>query len=178
MVRPETPVENVIEQMSQTGASAALVVETPESPEMGQILVGIFTEADIIQLSSIGDRLGGYRIAQIMIRSLVTVQEAELSDPFAIAALLAKHQISHLPVVNEFGGIVGLLTALNLLRQAQIQPLSSPENLNPEPLNPGADSGNLNPGNLNPQNLASTDALVLPADLIQLHQLAPCKPLR
>lgn len=173
MVRPETPVENVIEQMSQTGASAALVVETPESPEMGQILVGIFTEADIIQLSSIGDRLGGYRIAQIMIRSLVTVQEAELSDPFAIAALLAKHQISHLPVVNEFGGIVGLLTALNLLRQAQIQPLSSPENLNPEPLNPGADSGNLNPGNLNPQNLASTDALVLPADLIQLHQLAP-----
>ncbi|MGL5084105.1 MAG: response regulator [Microcoleaceae cyanobacterium] len=148
-VQPETPVEQVVVLMSQTGASAVLVVEEPETPEMGQILVGIFTEADVIQLCSIGDRLRGFPISRIMIRSLITVQESELSDPFTLASLLAKHQISHLPVVNEFAGLIGLVTPLGLLQQAQAQQT------------------------LNSDLQVSSSSLVLPDDLIQLDQLLP-----
>ncbi|WP_413166538.1 response regulator [Capilliphycus salinus ALCB114379] len=119
--KPETPVEDVIQLMSRTGASYVLIVEEPEALGCNPSLLGIFTEHDIIQLNSIGDSLKGFPISRIMIRSVIAVQLSELPDVFALVSLWNKHQINHLPILDDFGGLFGVITPLHLLRLAQAQ---------------------------------------------------------
>ena len=100
----DTPVEEVIVLMSGTGSSCVLVVEEQTSSENSaspvesngakispaneqqtkRSVVGIFTEEDIIQLTSIGATLSGFPIAQIMIRTIVTAQLSEIQDIFVV----------------------------------------------------------------------------------------------
>jgi len=117
--KPETPVEEVIQLMSRTGASYVLIIEESEVVGCNPSLLGIFTEHDIIQLNSIGDSLKGFPISQIMIRSVIAVHLCEIPDVFALASLLNKHQINHLPILDDLGGLFGVITPLHLLRLAQ-----------------------------------------------------------
>ncbi len=126
--KPETPVEEVILLMSRTGASYVLVIEEPVAPAHNPSLLGIFTEQDIVQLNSIGDSLKGFPISQIMIRSVIAAKLSEIPDIFSLFSLLNKHQINHLPILDDLGGLFGLITPLNLLRLAQTQTPNSSEN--------------------------------------------------
>ncbi len=136
---PETPVEDVIVAMSSTGTSCTLIVET-SSPATGITrgepsdravefsdlgddfhsqdpwsVIGIFTEGDLVQLASIGAILNGFPIAQIMIRSIITAHLSEIPDIFAFFALLEKHQIKHLPIVDDSEKLIGLLTTRSFI---------------------------------------------------------------
>ncbi|MGK7918585.1 MAG: response regulator [Trichodesmium sp.] len=141
---PETSVEDVIISMSRTGASCMLIVEPtstdssskrvepgdrnidPQKPKndsngkdtriqsLGPI-VGIFTERDVVQLASIGAPLSGFPIAQIMIRSIITAQISEIPDIFTLFGILEKHQIKHLPIVDESEELIGLISTGSLI---------------------------------------------------------------
>ena len=142
--KPETPIEDVIVLMSSTGASCVIVIEPEPTSTSISILepdnyniesqhlsytsysqdtklqslgrvVGIFTERDLVQLASIGAPLSGFPIAQIMVRSIITAELSEIPDVFALLALLEKHQINHLPIVDHSEQLIGLITCRSLL---------------------------------------------------------------
>ena len=77
----------------------------------GQTVLGIFTARDVVQLNSIGAALRGFAIEQIMIRTVTVARESEIPDFFALANLLEKHQIGHLPVINDDEELVGLISS-------------------------------------------------------------------
>lgn len=84
-------------------------------------VIGIFTERDLVQLASIGAPLSGFPISKIMIRSIITARLSEIQDIFALFALLEKHQISHLPIVNDSEELIGLVTGHSfILNQLEI----------------------------------------------------------
>ena len=140
----ETAVEDVILSMSSTGSSCVLITDKPSaansitivvpghpssaslehsqnsnSPDtkvqsLGQI-IGIFTEQDLIQLASIGDPLNGFPIDKIMIRSIITAHLSEIPDIFALFALLEKHKINHLPIVDNSEELIGLVSGRSFI---------------------------------------------------------------
>ncbi|MGC9524557.1 MAG: response regulator [Limnospira sp.] len=149
---PDTPVEDVILLMSSTRSSYVLIVEKPEAAtgegettlqDAPKVLAGIFTAHDIIQLCSINDRLSGFPISRIMIRSVVVVRESELTDIFSLFTCFERHQIRHLPVVNDTGELVGIVRPQYFL-----------------PTHPCPSQ-------------TTRDQLLIPDRLIQLNQIAP-----
>jgi CBS domain-containing protein len=72
--------------------------------------VGIFTERDVVRLITQKADLENLPIRDDMTRDLITLPESELSDIFVALELLRQHKICHLPILDEQGGLVGLLT--------------------------------------------------------------------
>ncbi len=202
--KADTPVEEVILLMSGTGASCVLIVEEQTNSENSvspaesngakigpanqeqtkQSVVGIFTEGDIIQLTSIGATLNGFPIAQIMIRTIVTAKLSEIADIFALLALLEKHQIGHLPILDESEALIGLISASNLIAYYQkrwpLLPnaviLDRDRNL-PRPTKELEEKPELltleKEGETEDNNPSKTEGSVaIPGNLIQLKQLA------
>ncbi|NEP73571.1 MAG: response regulator [Okeania sp. SIO2G4] len=204
---PETPVEDVITSMSLTGASCVLIVESsspsnvvrtpPQSDRTTSqdlsngsksqdtklqslgLIIGIFTEQDLVQLASISASLSGFPIAQIMIRSIITAQLSEIPDIFALLAILEKHQITHLPIVNEAEELIGLVTTRSLIfNQLQIKDNSLRLIANRQG-EPSIDKNGTKVASqkqeLEAQNNATKttfdSSLTLPANLIQINQL-------
>ena len=85
----------------------------------GQTVLGIFTAGDVVQLNSIGAALRGFAIEQITIRTVTVARESEIPDFFALANLLEKNQIGHLPVVGDAEELVGLISSENLVQLLQ-----------------------------------------------------------
>jgi PAS domain S-box-containing protein len=85
----------------------------------GQTVLGIFTARDVVQLSSIGAALRGFAIEQIMIRTVTVARESEIPDFFALANLLEKNHIGHLPVVSDAEELVGLISSQSLVQLLQ-----------------------------------------------------------
>ncbi|MEG4802089.1 response regulator [Microcoleus sp. ARI1-B5] len=85
----------------------------------GQTVLGIFTARDVVQLNSIGAALRGFAIEQIMIRTVTVARESEIPDFFALANLLEKNQIGHLPVINDAEELVGLISSQSWVQLLQ-----------------------------------------------------------
>ncbi|MEG3857708.1 response regulator [Microcoleus sp. herbarium12] len=85
----------------------------------GKTVLGIFTARDVVQLSSIGAALRGFAIEQIMIRTVTVARFAEIPDFFALANLLDKNQIGHLPIVSDADELVGLISSQSLVQLLQ-----------------------------------------------------------
>lgn len=124
---PQMPIEEAIVEMSSRGASYVLVIG-PDDPETEQSMVGesatgfnqgpirgILTERDLIQLNAIGVSLRGFPIEQIMVRSVLTARESELSDIFAVYAWIIQNQVSHIPILNDTDELVGMITPESIL---------------------------------------------------------------
>lgn len=205
---PETPIEDVIISMSSTGASCVLIVEssspsnvvkipqqsdrTTESQDLSNgsksqdiklqslgLIVGIFTERDLVQLASIGASLSGFPIARIMIRSIITARISEVKDIFALLAILEKHQISHLPMLDESEELIGLLTTRSLIFD---RPQTNNNSLNLIANRQGEPSINKNgtkvtsqkqelEAHSNATKITFDSSLTFPTSLIQINQL-------
>ncbi|GAB1541039.1 hypothetical protein NUACC21_37090 [Scytonema sp. NUACC21] len=100
--------------LTDARASCVLVVEAKQ-------LVGIFTERDVVRLIADGQKIAGVAIADVMTRSVVTLQKSELSDIFAALNLFQCHRIRHIPVLDDGGAVVGVLTHENLLQYLATQ---------------------------------------------------------
>ncbi len=76
-------------------------------------LIGILTDRDVVHLSATGQSLTNRSLADVMTREVVTIRQSEFvefTDIFAALRLLQRHHIRHLPVLDDQGQIVGLLT--------------------------------------------------------------------
>jgi CBS domain-containing membrane protein len=68
-------------------------------------------------MNSAIERLLGLRVADVMSRRVVTVSQSQTLDE--ASRLLTENQISGLPVVDEFGRCVGVLSASDFVRHRQ-----------------------------------------------------------
>ncbi|MBE9129560.1 MULTISPECIES: CBS domain-containing protein [unclassified Coleofasciculus] len=103
IVSPYTPVTEAIRQMNQRRTSCVLVVDT------GQ-LVGILTERDVVNMTALGMALEEVAIQEVMTPNPITLSTQDEQGIFGVLYLLRKHQVRHLPVVDESGQVFGILT--------------------------------------------------------------------
>ncbi len=119
---PQSPVQsgfyNAIQRLLPSANRFSLNGSSPPSGG-GQTVLGIFTARDVVQLNSIGAALRGFAIEQIMIRTVTVARESEIPDFFALANLLEKNQIGHLPIVSDADELVGLISSQSLVQLLQ-----------------------------------------------------------
>lgn len=127
-VSPDTPVLDVLALMSSVWGSYCQVNQvtnenlscnpTPDTPTIqscaliteGSKLIGVFTERDVVRLIAEGEKLVGVSVGQIISKQVYALKQNEFRDVFTVISLLEKYQIRHLPVVDDVGNLVGVIT--------------------------------------------------------------------
>lgn len=100
--------------MSEAGVSCVPVVDE-------RSLVGLITDRDLRNRVLALGLDGQVAVADIMSRSPLTIQGHQTL--FDALALISAHNIHHLPVVNEQGEPMGVLTTTDLLHQQRNAPM-------------------------------------------------------
>ena len=88
---------------SQKPSSCALVVEDTQ-------VIGIFTERDVVRAIAAGVDLSKTEIAQVMTQPVITLALSATENVLTALSAMRQHRIRHLPVVDEQGKLVGLVT--------------------------------------------------------------------
>ncbi len=135
IVEPNTSLTEVIEQMSQIrGSNCGLFADsqdiyrlTREYRRSSYVLVmaekrllGIFTEQDLVKLAAAQIDCSQTPIAQVMTKSVITLERSQAQDIFQILSCFRQYHIRHLPIVNQQQQVLGV-TTLDSIRQA-LQP--------------------------------------------------------
>lgn len=90
-------------EFTDTVGGCVLVMEQSQ-------LVGIFTERDIVRLTAAGISLKRLQISEVMTQPPVTLRQSQDYDVFTALGLFRQHRIRHLPIVDEQGQPVGIVT--------------------------------------------------------------------
>ncbi|MFN7716784.1 MAG: PAS domain S-box protein [Pseudanabaenaceae cyanobacterium] len=107
----------------ETHFSCVLVTEASR-------LVGIFSRRDMVRLIAQQYALERLRLADVMIRKVISLPEIEFTNVFVATGLLQKYRIRNLPTVDADGRITGIITheslcqiarPVDLLRVRQVQ---------------------------------------------------------
>lgn len=109
-IPPETPLLDAIHSMLEHHHTCQIVVEDG-------FPVGIITEHDIVRLSS--RYLGAIHERPVLVREVMSKPVAivkESTTLFEAMVIAASHRIRHLPVVDEQGRLLGLVTEADLAR--------------------------------------------------------------
>ncbi len=124
IIAPDTTVRDAIAQMSglHTVCSTSTIGNNrPEELHLearsscvliaeNQKLLGIFTERDVVRLSTEKRSLESLLVREVMAHPVVTLYESAFTDLFFVINLLKQRRIRHLPILNDQDQIVGLLT--------------------------------------------------------------------
>jgi PAS domain S-box-containing protein len=98
----------------------------------GSRLIGILTARDA--LSAIADRidLSSIKVSEAMTEPVITLVRSQAQTVLTAWSLLRQHRVSHLPIVNEQGEWIGLVTQNDLLQW--LDPLAGPETASVQPI--------------------------------------------
>ncbi|MGF1460904.1 MAG: PAS domain S-box protein [Leptolyngbyaceae cyanobacterium] len=126
IVSPEAPVGHAIALMSGLHDHCLTTPQTASNDvhlgarsgcvlavDQGQV-VGILTERDVVRLSVQYASLEGLRVGDVMTQPVVAMQQSALGDVFAALGLLQEHKIRHLPVLDDHGQVMGVVTQESL----------------------------------------------------------------
>jgi len=129
-VTPQTPLNDVIHLMSQASVHCHIPLRSSDRSEPPAMttqhtscvlvmdddhqLTGILTEKDIVRLIATDTTLTERTAADVMTHPVTTLPAAEGLDIYAALNMMRRHNIHHLPVVDEQGEVVGLLTPKRL----------------------------------------------------------------
>ncbi|NEQ50790.1 MAG: PAS domain S-box protein [Leptolyngbya sp. SIO3F4] len=83
--------------------SCAIIVEDDKP-------IGIFTERDLVCLAAQGKVITHKTIETVMTSPLITISQDKASNLFVAVDLLQQYRVRHLPVVDNDGKLVGILT--------------------------------------------------------------------
>jgi CBS domain-containing protein len=98
----QTPVDAEL-AIPRAHTSCLLVVSDGE-------LVGILTERDVVRLTAIAYDFDHAIVADVMISPVVTLPAESVGDIFAPIFLFRRYRIRHLPIVDELGKLIGVLS--------------------------------------------------------------------
>ncbi len=99
-------------------------------------LVGILTERDVVKLASAETGLSALRVADAMTRQVITMTLSASATTLSALALFHQHRIRHLPVLDDQGQLVGIVTPnnirqvlqpMNLLRLRRVAEVMTPD---------------------------------------------------
>jgi PAS domain S-box-containing protein len=77
--------------------------------------IGILTEHDLVRLTASGIDLANVKIMEVMTQPIVTLSRANVQDALKTLSFLRQHHICHLPIVDELGLLLGMVTERDLL---------------------------------------------------------------
>jgi PAS domain S-box-containing protein len=97
------PVNNSTVDSASDFSSCVLVVEENS-------LVGIFTLRDVVRLTGAGLDLSRVKISEVMTQPVISLTLASAQNALTALAFMRQHHIRHLPVVDEQGQLLGLIT--------------------------------------------------------------------
>jgi CBS domain-containing protein len=134
IVSPETPLVTAIAIISQTHhrfgrldeVAPVTRTETVSTParHTGCVLIiaqgilkGILTERDVVRLTASGTDLTQAIVSEVMVQPVITLPQRSLRDVFAALFMFRRYHIRHLPIVDDSGGVVGVISQTSL-RQA------------------------------------------------------------
>jgi len=80
---------------------------------------GILTERDVVRLSAQQYPLDRLAVGEVMVQPVITCRESEITDLFSMIALLKRHQIRHLPIVDQDNRLIGIVTHESLRQQTR-----------------------------------------------------------
>ena len=110
-ITPDTPASVAIRLMSQVRASCVLVVDSPPQGAIAHSsIIGIFTERDVVLLTAANIPIEGVAIAQVMTKRPFTLLASEVKDILGLLNLFRKNRFRHLPIIDDQGILLGLLT--------------------------------------------------------------------
>jgi PAS domain S-box-containing protein len=108
----QDPTPNLVDLHLEARSSCIIVVDN-------QRVVGILTERDLVRLGVQQQSFEQLTLAQVMTDSIITLREADFTDLCATINLLQHHRIRHLPILDEQGELVGLVTHESLRQISQ-----------------------------------------------------------
>lgn len=103
------------------GSCVFAIEKSGSEPTNHSQLKGIFTERDLVDLIASGKNLKGVTIAEVMRQPVATLTKSEAKDIFSALILLRQHKIHHLPILDNTGQLLGVITPESI-RQAMLQP--------------------------------------------------------
>ncbi|WP_017714872.1 EAL domain-containing protein [Kamptonema formosum] len=108
--------------LGEARASCVLAIDPKGSrSQLGSPIQGIFTERDIVTLIASGQNLKQFTISEVMTQPVIALTESEVQDVFTVLILLRQHRIRHLPILDDAGNLLGVVTPESI-RQAMLQP--------------------------------------------------------
>ncbi|HBY78039.1 MAG TPA: hypothetical protein DEG47_13790, partial [Cyanobacteria bacterium UBA11148] len=84
-------------------------------------LVGLLTQRDFIRFAAQRINLETVKAADVMTRHLITLNQSDIRDSLTILNLFREHCIHHLPILNNEGQLVGMVTSDSLINGLQDQ---------------------------------------------------------
>ena len=84
-------------------ASCVLVMQ-------GQELLGILTERDVVRITAQAINLAQTTVADVMVHPLITLPQQSVQDIFAALFLFRRYRIRHLPIMDDQGHLVGVIS--------------------------------------------------------------------
>lgn len=103
----DTLVMDAIAAMSQRRATCTLIVDQ-------QKLIGIFTERDVVKITVSQMPLQEVTISQVMTQDVISLPLHQVCDVFSLLAQLRCAQVRHLPILDEQGRVLGVVTPESL----------------------------------------------------------------
>ncbi|HBL11506.1 MAG TPA: signal transduction histidine kinase regulating C4-dicarboxylate transporter [Cyanobacteria bacterium UBA11162] len=104
--------EEELFDLADTAAGCVLVMDKSR-------LIGVFTERDIVKLAALGQPLSNVKIADIITPRIITLKQSPIHDIFTALGLFRQHRIRHLPIVDEQGQPIGIVTHESIRRALQ-----------------------------------------------------------
>ncbi|GAB4342726.1 MAG: hypothetical protein Fur0042_05170 [Cyanophyceae cyanobacterium] len=83
-------------------------------------IAGIFTERDVVRLLSYQLNLDEFTLESLMSKEVVALKLCEVKDIFQISQIFKRHRIRHIPVLDNRGKLVGVITPESV--RSQIRP--------------------------------------------------------
>ncbi|MDZ8052922.1 MAG: PAS domain S-box protein [Aulosira sp. ZfuVER01] len=103
-VKPDTSVLEAAVLMSQEQAKGCVLVVD------GALLLGIFTERDVVKITASGVDLSSTEIAQVIAQPLISLTLDDKQNVLTALSVMRQHQIRHLPLVDNRRQLIGLVT--------------------------------------------------------------------
>ena len=98
----------------KTASDYVLVVNQNE-------LQGIFTIKDLLRVIALNINLLEVKIAEVMTQPLITLKALASKHILTVLDLLEQYGIQHLPIVDNAGKLIGIITEKNLLQALNIE---------------------------------------------------------
>jgi PAS domain S-box-containing protein len=92
------------QQLQQEARSSCVLVLEDEK------VIGVMTERDVVRLSAQQQNLNHLLVREVMAQPVITLRESDLTDLFLEINLLQQYHIRHLPLLDDHGLLVGMVT--------------------------------------------------------------------
>jgi PAS domain S-box-containing protein len=125
-VDPQMLLVDVISLMSQARGRNCLLPNFDRDPDLeisvvahhsssvlvlaDDLLVGIFTERDLVKITASQRDLRGIKVADVMTTELQTLVMSEQHTVMSALKIFQQHQIRHLPILDEGDRLIGIVT--------------------------------------------------------------------